>query len=151
MSIITGPPENRPYTDADIKDQSINTIRQLNHLKRGFKLTPQCLDDAYEENDQKKFKYLTDVFGFNMKGGLCNKFIDIAIEDGNKDMAEFMAREYQCQPSLYAKQMAHINGHHALSFWADTYLTQRSNTDIKTVHHSYKTGWSAYVPEEFRY
>ena len=83
----------------------------------------------------------------------CNMFVDSSLEEGNEQMAKFLVNEQKCVPSLYAKQMAHVNGHHKLSFWMDAYATNtRNGPDIKTVHYNYKQNqWANCIPEEYRY
>jgi hypothetical protein len=92
-----------------------------------------------------KIQPLTDV--------QCNMFVDVALEDGNEKMAKFLVNDEKCVPSLYAKQMAHVNGHHKLSFWMDAYSPNtRNGPDIKTVHYNYKQKtWNNHIPEEYRY
>ena len=137
-------------TDMDADKLSVTDLTLLKNQQHNFVLTSGSLFNAFHKNDKKKIKFLSDNFNY-MKSGPCNLFIDSSLEDGNEDMAKFLVKEFQCQPSLYAKQMAHINGHHSLAFWADTFATQRNNVNIHTVHHRYKTGWTNTVPEEFRY
>lgn len=95
--------------------------------------------------DLIKIKPLTDA--------QCNMFVDVSTEEGNETMAKFLVNEQKCIPSLYAKQMAHVNGHHKLSFWMDTYASNtRNGPDIKTVHYNYKQQqWSNSIPAEYRY
>jgi hypothetical protein len=86
----------------------------------------------------------------NYKLGECNMAVDAALENG--DMEKLKTLMTQCQPSLYAKQMAHINGHHKAAFYVDVYGKVRNDTDIKNVHYNYKTNkWRDVIPEEYRY
>ena len=59
-------------------------------------------------------------------------------------------------PSLYAKQMANINGHVSLVNWIDTYTTQRNDIGIDSVHRRFDKNkgvfsWSECIPMEYRY
>lgn len=106
------------------------------------------IDEAFKNNDIKeltKYDYISNA--------KCNLFIDVALEEGNTDMVKVLTTQFKCQPSLYAKQMAHVNGHHKLALWIESYSTLRYGTiDIKKVHHNYKTSkWNDCIPEEFRY
>jgi len=138
-------------TDMDADKLSVTELTLLKNQRHNFKLTKDSLFNAFHKNDKEKLKFIANNFNYNLNGGLCNLFIDSSLEDGNEDMVKFLVKEFQCQPSLYAKQMAHINGHHSLAFWADTFTTQRNDVNIHAVHHNYKTGWANSIPEELRY
>lgn len=152
----TIPTAKRTIGDIDIKGKDINVISSLKaNPDVQFNLTQNALHDAYEENDMNKLKYLKDNFALNLPGQGAY-YIDVATEEGNTNMAKFLASEFKCQPSLYAKQMAHINGHSTLTFWLDAYTKQRNDTPISTVHRPYNTQkkafqWNDAIPEKFRY
>jgi len=105
------------------------------------------LKDAFDKNnitELEKYEHIPNFY--------CNIFVDTALEEGNSDMTKLLVNNFKCRPSLYAKQMAHVNGHHKLAFWTETYGQQRNDTDIKTVHYNHKTKtWNNSIPEEFRY
>lgn len=104
------------------------------------------MEEAFKNNDFKTLKQ------YKMPQGYCNLFVDSSLEDGNETMTKFLINQFKCQPSLYAKQMAQINGHQKLSLWVESYGTLRNNTNIKSVHYNYKSDqWSQMIPEEYRY
>ncbi len=121
-----------------------------------------CCDD-WQPQKKSKYDNLHDSFinydleSFKAHGtstlsqGQCNMFVDSALEDGKSDMVKYLVSRYECQPSLYAKQMAHVNGHHSLASWTEEFAIQRNNTSIRTVHYRPKTGWNKVIPEKYRY
>jgi hypothetical protein len=111
--------------------------------------TEEKYQDAFLKNDIQTMKNVS--YGKIISPMQCGMFIDTSLESGNAEMAKFLVTDFKCQPSLYAKQMAHVNGHHSLSLWMDSYATQRNDTDIKTVHYRPKSGWSPHIPEKYRY
>lgn len=68
-------------------------------------------------------------------------------------MEEFLMLLCDVCPSLYAVQMAYMNGHPTGNLalnWCHNKL--RNDTDIKTVHYNYKTRkWPDFIPEHFQY
>lgn len=142
--------------DNDIKNKSLIEITSLKQNPiNEFKLSKIALHEAYEEHDINKIKYLSDNFELNLPGN-GNYYIDKAIEEGNIEMVKFLVNEFNCQPSLYAKQMANINGHTSLLTWIDTYATQRNNIGIDSVHRRFnktqgKFIWSDCIPTQYRY
>jgi len=150
--------EDHIITDSDIENKSINEIENLKKDKQNkFKITNDSLNNSFKENNIQKMKYLKDFFNLKLQG---NGYfhVDVSIEEGNEKMAKFLVQEFGAQPSLYAKQMAHVNGHSNLSFWMDKYAQQRNNIGIDSVHKRFdgsKSGmgwfWSESIPEKFRY
>ncbi len=110
------------------------------------------LHDAFVNNDLNSFcSFSYSTSGAKLLRGQCNMFVDVALEEGRTDMVKYLVNSHQCQPSLYAKQMAHVNGHHSLAAWTEDYAVQRNNTSIRTVHYRPKTGWDKVIPEKYRY
>jgi hypothetical protein len=137
-------------SDIEIDNKSILEIEHLRNEQYEFKLTNSSLKSAFDNNDMQKMEYLTNQFGLTISenNGL---FIDSALEDGNDNMAKFLVKKYKSQPSLYAKQMAHVNGHHGLAFWMDSFAEQRDRTGIDIVHKRHNTGWNECIPPEYRF
>lgn len=146
--------------DSDyLTDQDIKEIQDVNELKsvlenKPVKLTPESIHQAFQENNIQKMKYLHQKFGLEPYG-YGNLYIDDAVEEGNEEMAKFLVSEFNCQPSLYAKQMAHINGHSGLSFWMDKYAKQRCDTGID-IHKKFSKElgqfvWNSCIPDNCRY
>jgi hypothetical protein len=101
---------------------------------------------AFLNNDIERMKHWKHIPEIK-----CNSFVDYSIETGNVDMAKFLINTYNCKPSLYAKQMANINGHKSLVSWTNENSTQRDTPDIKSVYYSAKSGWDNRIPVEYRY
>ena len=145
--------ENNIY-DNLVKGKNLDHILELEKNKARFHLTVESLSHAVIENDTEKFKYLCDknYCKFDPHNILGNWFIDESLENGNEKMAKMLVTDFGCKPSLFAKQMAHVNAHHSLAFWMDSYATLRNQIDIKAVYHNYKTReWDNVVPKEYRY
>ena len=104
------------------------------------------LKDAFDKNDIGRVDHFLQQYKFNT-----NLFIDSALEDGNDKMTKLLVCKYNAAPSLYAKQMAHINGHHKLVFWMDAFTKTRNDTGINIVHKHVKNGWNECIPEEYRF
>lgn len=132
-------PKNKKsiITDCDIKNKNINEIEELKkNSENEFNLSNNAMTDAFEEQNIDKLQYLKNNFSLNLHG--CGNYhIDIAIEEGQTDMSKFLITEFKCQPSLYAKQMAIVNGHDQLSSWVDQNAIQRNQTGINVVHRHY--------------
>ena len=78
-----------------------------------------------------------------------NIILDIAIEEGKLEIVKkFYGSD--TKPSLYAEQMAQVNGHHSTSLFASTYFELRNKTGIETVHKSHN-GWNDCIPENCRF
>src|SRR5439155_14756399 len=144
-------------TDNDIKNKSIDEIKELekNHNNR-FIITNTCLHDTFYENNIDKMKFLKDKFQLSLPCFNGAFHIDVSVEEGNEMMAKFLVKEFNCQPSLYAKQMAHINGHHGLVFWMDNFSQQRNYIGIHNVHRRYdfktkKMLWNNIIPLNYQY
>ena len=150
---------NQPKTtimDNDIKDKTLDEIDTLiKNPKNEFKLSKILLHDVYEKNDINTLEYLIDNFKLELPAN-GNYHIDKAIEEGNITMAKFLVSKLNCQPSLYAKQMATINGHTSLVTWIDTHTTQRNDIGIANVHRRFdklsrRFTWSDCIPIEYQY
>jgi hypothetical protein len=80
--------------------------------------------------------------------------IDIAVDEGRTEDAKQIYKKYNVKPSLYAKQMALVNGFPATNLWVDT-IGVRNQTGIDTVHEicTKDNGfqWSSAIPEQFRF
>lgn len=79
--------------------------------------------------------------------------IDKAVEYGDMDKVKKVCTGGE-KPSLYAKQMALINGHVDMVAYVDTCVGTRGIVGVDTVHYKmYKgnVGWDENVPEKFRY
>ncbi|QKF94539.1 hypothetical protein QKU48_gp1081 [Fadolivirus algeromassiliense] len=142
-------------TNQDIKDKHVDEIKTMKHDDNNdFKLTNDAVFDAYKENNIEKIKYLTNTF--NLKLTNTNYPVDESVEQGNETMAKFLINNFKAQPSLYAKQMATINGHNNIVFWLDRNATLRdTTTDIASVHRHYNRNtkqfeWDECIPVEYR-
>lgn len=141
--------------DNTIKNLSVNDIDKLKQSPNNeFNFTKNAMHDAYEENDIDKIKYLHKTFALELPGnGVYH--VDVAIQNGQTEMAKFLVNDFKCQPSLYAKQMAIIGGHTELVKWLNNFSVQRNDISIGIVHHNYsgqdkKRIWADCIPEQFR-
>lgn len=145
----------RTITDIDIQNKSINDIQTLQNPENEFKLTNMSMHNSYKENDIEKMKFLNQQFNVSLptQG---NYHVDVAVENGNEQMAKFLVSEFNCQPSLYSKQMAEINGHVGLAQYMNSFVGQRNDTSVAIVHRRYndKTKqfvWDSCIPKEFQF
>jgi exoribonuclease II len=81
--------------------------------------------------------------------------MDISVEEGKKDMVKFFMSK-EVQPSLFALQMAKINGHDNLVMDVESYCRLRNNVHIKNVYYLYDRlnksfTWNDIIPLKFRY
>jgi hypothetical protein len=84
-----------------------------------------------------------------------NYFIDIALDEGNKDVYNFFANR-NVKPSLFANQMARINGYNQLASEVESYTDFRNKVSVKDIYYKYdrtnkSMRWNPYVPNEFRF
>jgi hypothetical protein len=112
---------------------------------KNIKLTFASVNAAIMENNYDKLKYIVD-YGAPVKKTL---LVDIALDNGNDDMTRYLITEHGCKPSLYAKQIAVINGNLKLASFVDFSGTLRSNTGIISVHWGLN-GWHDCIPQEYR-
>lgn len=91
------------------------------------------MEEAFKNGNQEEMKLQG-----KLSTGQCNLFVDISLEEGNDSMTKFLINHFGCQPSLYAKQMAQINGHDKLALWAESHGILRNHTSYKSVHYNYK-------------
>lgn len=132
-----------------------NLVKKLdeyfkNNNQNDYKFTPISLINAFKNNDYEKMKYCHE----KLKIPISEYMIDEATENGNMEMVKFLTFNYNKKPSLYAKQMAEINGHKTMSLWIDKFAGIRNNVDISSVHRKHtKDGvkWSDIIPEAFRF
>ena len=81
-------------------------------------------------------------------------YVDIALEEGKEDFVKFLVMNFKdaAAYSLYAKQMAMINGHLKLALWVEKFGILRNKIDIRTVHYNYDTrSWASCIPESYQY
>lgn len=146
----------KKITDADIKNISVSEIEQMRiDQSNQFELTNNALNDAFDCNNTEKMKYLHDTFNLVLNGN-GNFHIDKSLETGNKYMTILLITTFNCNPSLYAQQMAHINGHHALAVFSEEFSEKRNNVGIMSVHRRFnrdtkKFEWDDCIPVEYRF
>ncbi|SPN79581.1 Hypothetical protein BRZCDTV_426 [Brazilian cedratvirus IHUMI] len=79
-------------------------------------------------------------------------YLDVALEEGDLEGVKRYARAGY---SLYARQMAEVNGQHECVNYVLTESKQRNNTGVMGIYCRYskkqgKLVWDDNVPEEFR-
>jgi hypothetical protein len=86
--------------------------------------------------------------------------VSVATEEGDFETVKTLVQQFHCQPSLFATQMAHINGHHSLVFfffWLNRFSKRRNDTDISTIYKRLdkNTGmfnkWNTCIPLNFQF
>lgn len=109
--------------------------------------TNDALYDSFKKKDINKLQFLERI-GLPMP----LMFIDVSLEEGDMELFKYFLNDCKLQPSLYAKQMANINGHHSLITYMEVMGTVlRNSVNIMQVHYNAKTGvWADCIPEEYR-
>lgn len=86
-----------------------------------------------------------------------NKYldIDIATENGNIELVKDLYANYNIKPSLYAKQMALINGYTKMVMYIENNIGVRNKVNIDMVHKKYNNSTKTFeydeiVPNRFR-
>jgi hypothetical protein len=84
-----------------------------------------------------------------------NMMVDISLENGDEEMTKYLLTKYDAKPSLYAKQMAEINGHIKLAKEIESVYGLRNNVSIKHVHWTMDENknmcWNECIPLEYRF
>lgn len=110
------------------------------------------LDDAWRQHDYDQIKVIHNKLGNEAN---LYYFVDVSLEEGDKEMTQFLINKLNAQPSLYAKQMAEINGHSELAKYVDHFGTFRNQTSIASVHRRRdKDGnirWSECIPLKYQF
>lgn len=139
---------------ADISNLSISEIMRLTSDPTiRLKLDSKAMDDAFEQSNIAKLDFLNKKFGLTLRSN-GNYHIDVAVEEGNEDMAKFLIQSFGCKPSLYAKQMALAGGHLKLFLWVDAFGIERTHTALHNVHFKTKNKeleWDKCIPDYLRY
>jgi hypothetical protein len=84
-----------------------------------------------------------------------NFYLDVALEEGKDKIVDYFI-EKGYQPSLFANQMARLNGYTALSNKIESYVKYRNKINIKDVFYTYDSKmksiyWSPVIPVEHRF
>jgi hypothetical protein len=84
-----------------------------------------------------------------------NYYLDISLENGNTSLINFFLAK-GIQPSLFANQMARINGFHNIANYIDSCTNFRNNINIKNIYYNYnknhkKFYWDPIIPHEYRF
>jgi len=111
--------------------------------------TLEQFDIAFHNNDLESMeKYYTDTRRNNY-------YLDIALDDGKYDLVHFFLNK-GVKPSLFANQMARINGFNKLATQVESQTDFRNKVNIQNVYYNYDRHnksmyWNTVVPEEFRF
>ena len=157
---FSGNPDNTTDTE-DIEDDPANSLAcgdayfmnndlidiQQYYEENDVYFTNDALLDAFKKKDINKLQFLERV-GLPMP----IMFIDVSLEEGDMELFKYFLNDCKLLPSLYAKQMANINGHHSLITYLEVWGTPlRNSVSIMQVHYNAKTGvWADCIPEEYR-
>ncbi len=107
------------------------------------------IDSAFDNDDTTT---INEHFN-EIPKSMYNYFIDVALEDGREKMTKFLLSK-NIMPSLYAKQIAEINGHISLAKYVESYFDFRNRINIKNVHSNLVGSqyiWNQNIPNEYRY
>jgi hypothetical protein len=82
-------------------------------------------------------------------------YMDVSLEEGWQEGFDFFASK-GVKPSLYATQMARINGFHQLAMKSESYQELRNKVSIKNVYYKFNSKnktmeWNPIVPPNFRF
>ncbi len=110
----------------------------------------ELFESAYYNNN------INDMYKYYEPSLKDNYFIDVALEEGKVDKVNFFLNK-GVKPSLYANQMARINGHNQLANQIDSLTDFRNKVNVKNVYWKYNQSnktmyWSnPSIPNEFKY
>ncbi len=110
----------------------------------------ELFESAYNNNN------INDMHKYYEPSLKDNYFIDVALEEGKIDKVNFFLNK-DVKPSLYANQMARINGHNILANQIDSLTDFRNKVNVKNVYWNYDRSnktmyWSnPSIPNEFKY
>ena len=124
------------------KVKQIDIIKMAENKKELF-------NQAFIENDLGKMEE------YYSPSNLDNYYIDIALEEGNLNKVNFFL-DKGAKPSLFANQMARINGYNKLANQMDTMTDFRNKASVYSVYRNYdrsnkKMNWNPIVPEDFKF
>jgi len=113
-------------------------------------MSAEQLWDCFHKNDVDGFKYFAGKDTF-----ISGYFIDVAVEEGNVDMANMLINNFGQSPSKYAVQMLNISGKNREMYQNISKLRYRNDRSICAVHRKFdrsvgKFVWGDYIPDEFR-
>jgi hypothetical protein len=84
-----------------------------------------------------------------------NYMVDVSLEEGDDEITKHLILNYKAKPSLYAKQMAEINGYIKLAKFVETFCELRNNVSIASVHckinDKHGINWNYCIPEQFHF
>ena len=132
-------------------------IERVYEMFRKYKLQPSLEAKHHAiDSGHPDMAILIDTF-IGTRGFMISVVdIDIATEKGKINEVQELHMTYKLKPSLYAKQMALVNGHIDTYKYVDKFIGTRGNIGIATVHKTRdsKTGkleWSEVIPKAFQF
>lgn len=145
------PQKVRKNLDSDVKVGNLQSLKERVSNENGY-FTGIGLISAWEQRDLEKMDFIRG----KMEGRINTNFmVDVSLEEGDDKMTRHLISNYGAQPSLYAKQMAEINGHTKLAKLVETFYPLRNNVSIAHVHRRMdgkgRTTWADCVPEQYRF
>jgi hypothetical protein len=148
---IKGEPKIESRTvniDDKVKAFTLDQLRESVDNGGAF-FTNYGLVNAWKQGDYSKMDYIWGKIG--KKSGITNYMVDVSLEEGDEKMAKYLIAHYDARPSLYAKQMAEINGHIKLAKLIESLYPLRNSTSIFNVHWSAKAGWNQCIPHQYQF
>lgn len=92
------------------------------------------------------------VDGLKETNKMNRALLDMALQEGWTELVKYLVLVKGEKPSLYAKQMAIINGHIAIAFWLDERKIECGDRQtIYDVHYKDNGQWAECIPENCRY
>lgn len=93
-----------------------------------------------------------DIQQYYLPGFLNYFYLDSALEEGNEIVVNFLVQKGY-KPSLFANQMARINGHISLATKIESCIGYRNQVSIKNVYYNLNKpfSWNTVIPIEYRF
>lgn len=117
--------------------------------------------DAKPKTDQELFFEAWSSNNYESMESFRNKKIntdyavDVSLEEGNEKMTKYLLSIYNAKPSLYAKQMAEVNGHIQLAKYVESLFPLRNQISIANVHRKIDANkqfkWNGNIPQQYQF
>lgn len=132
-----------------INNNTIDELKKI-HEERPFNNSKRLSEILLNVSDVGKIKFFNEDLKINTN---LEFIIDTSIENGNFPMVEYLIKRGM-KYSLYAKQMAMVNGFYNIVLYVETFGKIRNNIGIDKVHRKHiKSGfvWSDCIPNEYQF
>ena len=134
-----------------VKTSALNDLKNKTIQGNGF-FSNAGLLDAWQLRDRDKMNFVKEKLDGKINA---NYMVDVSLEEGDGEMTKYLIHKFDAKPSLYAKQMAEINGHITLAKEIESYYELRNAVSIAHVHRKMgkdkKMRWSDCIPLEYQF